>query len=574
MRGLQRLTPTSDPELPVLSRISQSSPTRPLLLALAELSCFAAPLGVLLWALREPLASLGRGLWGPEQPWGNGDFVGNFWCWWREAELWTSGVEWLDATGWPGGGGVLDQLFPNRIDAWLALPFFELDGWWQVWNTMGLVFLILAVLSTVLAARLAGASRWAAATAGVVLAMSPTLMHELGWGRMAGFMLWPGILALAAVAGALRTPRSRTPWPALVLAGALLVLQAVAYPFHGLAAGIACGAVIVGAPLPWSRRAVLLGVLTATGALLALPWLATQAGDFSAMAGAPPPAGYTSMPGAGLLGSTSVPERFRLLPLALPIAIAALFSRRARPWAIGGLVVLGLSMGPRLLWALGGASLPSPTAGLMAVSSWLARMHHPVRAAPLGLAAAAVAIALLLDPARERLRWLRVAGLAALWVAALLNQGEVTMVTTSGRPSEPPGVAAARWLHLQGDGPVADVLSGQHMAGIALQPWHRRPLLESVQGYSAASGGSWSAEQRTAAGLVGSMADGDTPSQADIQALEALGVTALLVVDRTEAMPSAPDVLPALTAIATALGPPDYADDEARVWLLGTTRRP
>ena len=574
MRGLQRLTPTSDPELPVLSRISRSSPTRPLLLALAELTCFVAPLGVLLWALRAPLGSLGRGLWGPEQPWGNGDFVGNFWCWWREAELWTTGVEWLDATGWPGGGGVLDQLFPNRLDAKLALPWFDLDSWAQVWNTMGLSFLLLAVLAVVLTARLAGASRVAASTAGVVLAMSPTLLHELGWGRMAGFMVWPGILALAAVAGALRTPRSRLPWPALAVAGLLLTLQAIAYPFHGMAAGLACVAVLAAAPTSWTRRGAMLAVLTGVATAAALPWLAAQAADFSAMTGAPPPAGYTSMPVAGLLGMSSAPERFRLLPLALPVALLALGSRRARPWAVGGLLVLMLALGPRLCWTLGGAALPSPTAWLMAVSDGFARMHHPVRAAPLGLAAIAVAAALMLDPARERLRWLRVAGIAALWVAALLNQSTMTMVTTWDGPTEPPGVDAARWLADQGDAPVADVLSGKHMAGVALQPWHRRPLLESVQGYSPASGGTWSTQQQDAAERIAALSRGEIPTDEALLSLEAMGVSALLVVDRQQHWTGAPSPLPAQRALTTALGPPAYRDDEAAVWLLGVTRRP
>lgn len=557
-----------------MRRIAPSSPARSILLVLGELACFGAPLAVLLWALRSALATLGHGLWGPEQPWGNGDFVGNFWCWWREAELHSTGVEWLEATGWPGGGGVLNQLFPNRLDAWLALPWFELEAWWRAWNLMGLTFLVLAVLATVLAARLAGASRIAAASGALVLAMSPTLLHELGWGRMAGFTIWPGVLALCSTAAVLRSPRGWWAWPLLGLTAMMLVLQAVAYPFHGLAAGLACATVLAAAPLPWRARGPLVAGLLAATALLSLPWLVPQAADFSALASAPPPAGYTSMPAAGLLGLSIVPERFRLLPLALPLALLALASPRTRAWALGGLLILFLSLGPHLLWAPGGASLPSPLAGLMAVSSWLARMHHPVRAAPLGLAVVAVAVALILDPARARLRWLRVAGLVVLWGSALMVSSDLARVTTWDRPVEPPGADAARWLGDQGEGPIADVLSGQHMAGIALQPWHRRPLLETVQGYTAASGGSWSDEQREAAALIGAVAAGEVPGPAELGRLDALGVQALLVVDRQGHWDRAPDPLPALAALATALGSPEYRDNEAEVWLLGSTSSP
>ncbi len=555
-----------------MSRIAPR--TNPWARALAEVACFAAPIALLAWPLRGALSTLGSGVWGPEQPWGNGDFAGNLWCWWREAERWGSGVEWLDATGWPVGGGVLDQLFPNRLDAWLALPSFELEHWWWTWNGMALVFVLLAVLATVGAARLAGASRPAAATAGMVLAMSPTFLHELGWGRMASFGIWPGVLAMLTLALALRAPRARLPWASVGASGLLLALQAVAYPFHGLAAGLACVAVLLAAGGPWARKARMLGVLATGCTLVGIPWLVLQASDFSAMAGAPPPAGYTSLPAAGLLGLPLVPERFRVLPLVLPLLLVALAHRRARPWALGGLLALGLALGPRIAWTLDGFDLPSPVAALMAASDWLARMHHPVRAAPVGLAAAAVAVALLLDPARDRLpgwRALGLTGLAALWIAGLATQAQVAMVTTWDRPVHPPGVEAARWLAEQGDGPVADVLSRGHMAGVLLQPWHRRPVLETVQGWGPASGGSWSDQQDRATSVVWRIADGGTMNPQNVDFLAEMGVEALLVVDRRGQHPEAPEPLPAIGALEEALGAPDYRDDEAAVWLLSPT---
>ncbi len=537
---------------------------------LGEIAAFMAPVALLLWTLRAPLGSLDRALWGPAAPWGNGDFVGNFWCWWREAEAHRTGVEWLDATGWPGGGGVLDQLFPNRLDAWLALPAWSLEGWWQTWNTMALALTVLAVLATVLTARLAGASRAAAATAGLVLAMSPTLLHELGWGRMAGLLVLPGLLALAACAGAARWPRRGWSLALAGAAGLLLVVQAVAYPFHGVAAGLACGAVMLAAPLPWRWRGAALASLVGAAGVAGLPWLLAQAADFSALAGAPPPAGYTSLPAAGLLGLTTVPERFRLLPLALPLALLALGPPRARPWAIAGLAVLLLAMGPALTWSPGGPSVPSPTRALMAASSWLARMHHPVRAAPIGLAALGVAAALVLDPAQRRLRWLRASGLVALWVAALLTSGAVARVTSYDQPVQPPGTQAARWLATHGEGPVADLLSGEHMAGMGLQPWHRRPLLETVQGWGPASGGGWSQEQQRTAEAIHALAQG-AAADAPVRTLADFGVRALILVDRRDQRDTAPDPAPAAAQLEALLGPPAYRDDEAAVWELGPT---
>jgi hypothetical protein len=548
-----------------LSPFDHRGAARASALTAAELACWLAPLALLLRCQRQALASLRGGLWGAADPWGNGDFVGNFWCWWRQAELRRGGGEWLDATGWPSGGGVLDQLFPNRVDAWLALPFLELERWWLTWNGMALIFVALTVVAVVLAARLAGASRLGAASGGLVLALSPTLLHELAWGRMASFMVWPGLLALAAVAGALRLRR----WgPGLaVLGGGLLVLQAWGYPFHGLVAGLLASVVLLGAPLPWRRRATLLAALMGSALLLGLPWLLSMASDFSALAQAPPPAGYTSLPAAGLLGLPTVPERFRLLPLALPLLLLACAPRRARPWALAGLLGLGLALGPRLFWLPEGAEIPSPTGWLMAVLPWLARMHHPVRAAPIGLAAAAVAVALLLSPQRGRRPWLAWVGAAALWLAAAGSAEVSARVTTWSQPPLPPGVAAARWLAAQGDAPLVDLHHGHHMAGFTLQPWHRRPLMESVQGYTPASGGPWSSEHQALADGVRRLAGGALEPGL-LRALAIQGYGHLLLVDRRPALAGAPDPAAIVPLIEAALGAPAYADGEAWAWSL------
>lgn len=532
-----------------------------------EIACFAAPLVVLGWSLRAPLASLGRGPWGAQDPWGNGDFVGNFWLWWREHELLVTGRDWFAASAWPGEPGLL-AAFPNRLDAWAALPFYRLEHWWYAWNGLAVAFLVLAVLATVAAARAAGASRVAAAVGALVLAASPILLHELGWGRLATFQLWPGLAALACMAGAARIGRGRRALGLAVGAGLLLALQGLAYPFYALAAGAVGATALALSPLPWRDRGRLLGVLVGVAMVASLPWFLAERPLLAATVQAAPPAGYTCLPGAGLLGLRAVPERFRLLPVALPLGLLALGSRRARPWAVAGLLGVGLALGPRVVWLPEGQEVPSPLSWVMALHPWLARMHHPVRLAPFGLAGLAVAIALLLDPAGGRVRWLRWAGLAALAGLAVANQGAMTRATAWDQPGLPPGIGAARWLAATGSGPVADVLSGAHKAGFTLQPWHRRPLVESLQGYMAAAGATWSAQQAEIAAIIGGIARGEEPGEAGLEALLEAGVGALLVVDRRASRAGKLDPEPACTLLTATLGEPEYADGEAWVWRL------
>jgi len=552
-----------------------------------ELLALAVPLAWLAWTLREPLASLGQAPWGAADPWGNGDFVGNIWCWWREAEWQRSGTDWLQATSWPGSGAALQQLFPNRVDAWLALPFFAIESWWLSWNGLALASLVLTALGAHAACRLAGASRPASACAALVLVASPTLLHELGWGRMASFMLWPGVLSLAALAAALRWQRAVLSAALGATSGLLLALQAVAYPFHGLVGGLAFGSVLALAELPRRRRAIVAGAVALGGACVAVPWLVGMGAHFAALAQGPPPVGYTSLPGAGLLGLSTVPERFQLLPLAVPLALAALAPRRSRPWALAGLAGLLLALGPRLGWIPGGRTFTSPLAWAMDALPWLARMHHPVRAAPLGLAALAVATALLLDPwprghrpgapridpgaaagGQASLKALRLAGLAAVVIAAIATSDDAARVTTWLQNPYPPGVQAARWLALQDDGPVLDLLSGEHMAGLSLQPWHRRPLVESAYGFAPAPGESWSEEQQVVALLAAELARGGDAQGDSVQQLRSAGVRHLLLVDRRGSRPDAPEPDAARALISAALGEPDYRDDEAWVWTL------
>lgn len=79
------------------------------------------PLGVLGWGLRAPLAAVGQGFWGPEDPWANGDLVGAWWLWWafwRERQGLPAFALLEHPEGWQGVRGV----FPNPVDLWLPRP--------------------------------------------------------------------------------------------------------------------------------------------------------------------------------------------------------------------------------------------------------------------------------------------------------------------------------------------------------------------------------------------------------------------------------------------------------------------
>lgn len=529
------------------------------------------------WLLRSPLGSLDLGLWGPADPWRNGDFVGNAWCWWRTAEHVHTGVEWVERLGWPDGGDLLVYSFPNRLDAWLVAPFLDMDAFAAWWNRSAALHVALAVAAAALAGRLAGAHPVLAASATSILVLSPTLLHELAGGRMATLLVWPGVLALAAGARALRT-RTR---PGAVMWGAttggLLALQAFGYAYHALVTAFLLVPPLLapprdeaGAPAP-SHRTVVATAALVTGAAVAGPYAMELWSLSDTLAVRPPPAGYTSLPLAGLFGLPVVPERFRVLPVTLLVLLACLGSRRARPWVLSSTLGFVLAVGPEPVLTPGQPPLWSPLDVLSDHFSVLARMHHPVRIAPLALSAGTVAVALGLDDAlRTRSRLARAVAIGAallLPALALPMSGPVSRVTTWASPTHPPGIGAARWIadHTDPDQGVVDVFGGPHIAALSLQPWHRRPLLETAEGHapppaSAAQGG-----LRTRLSTVEALARGVPPPEAAWKDLSRDGLRTLLFVERFPAPPQARTAL----ALAQEAGcEVVFEDDEASVCVL------
>ena len=105
------------------------------------------------------------------------------------------------------------------------------------------------------------------------------------------------------------------------------------------------------------------------------------------------------------------------------------------------------------------------------------------------------------------------------------------------------------------------------MAGMSLQPWHRRTLMESVQGYAPASGGPWSPDQQSLADQLRALAGGRDVGPAPFEAMRTTGYRHLMLVDRpaSHATPTATRLLPLLRS---HLGEPAFETSEAWIWAL------
>ncbi|MCB9761871.1 MAG: hypothetical protein H6739_18725 [Alphaproteobacteria bacterium] len=413
------------------------------------------PLAVLACGLKGPLMSLGRGLWGPQDPWRNGDFVVGWWWWWAASERWR-GIDWLARVDWPEGMTTIAPVIPNPLD--MAILGLLGPPTPLAWNLAQGGHLVALVLSAFVLGRAAGAAPWASAAGASLVAASPVLLHEVAGGRPSGLVVWPGLLCLACL--------QRAGWRWGVAAGLLAALQGVAYAWHGLAL------VLIGLPLVRSGRTLGVGVLV--GALAVAPYLIWL---LDGLAGVPtdlPQAGYTALPLGGLFALKPMPPRFLLHPLLIVASLLAL--GRGRRWLAAGAIGLTLAVGPAPTWDLGEPLGAGPWAWVAWAFPPAARMHHPIRVTLLALPVLGVAAAVGLD----RLRWGR--GVAAgLVLAAAANHRAMDQASSYDRPTTPPFADVAAALPLP-DGPVIDLLGMPHSTALSLQPYHRRPILEPLWG--------------------------------------------------------------------------------------------
>lgn len=423
-------------------------------LVAVTLACAAA-----LWLLRSPLGQFDTAVWGPEQPWVHRDFLGAWWLFWAAGEPEGIGA-WLAQQNWPDGGLGLRQHIPNPFDAWLLGPWVDPTEGAAWWNRMQLAHHLANVGTATLLARALGGRLLAAAAAGALVAASPVMLHEIAGGRTLSGAVWPGLLALVFLI------RDRP-----VIAGLLVGVQGLCYVYSGLLVGLAA---LLLRPHPGLFSALLI-----MGPYLA--WLG-PAGD--ALSGRAPPAGYTSMPLAGLLGQASLPPPMRWWPL-LWLCLGGLFVRTprsrlrsrtvSRAWrpssvrlGLALLLLVGVALGPSLSWQRTDPGVASPLAWAMWAMPPLSRMHHPVRALLLAIP--------LLAAVGARARLPRVVWLG-VFALCLTRAAPMNLAATAEASPTPPGAEAALWLADAPDvGAIVD-LGASLAEPLALQTLHRRPVL-------------------------------------------------------------------------------------------------
>ena len=404
-------------------------------------------LAVFLSLLAPILGSFREGLWGPADPFANGDFNGGWWLWWAASEFWR-GTDWTHAVAYPDGAVSLARVIPNPTDMFLL----GLSGGPSVfkWNLVQLLHLMATLVAGVHLARTAGASRLASVAGVCLVAGSPVMLHEVAGGRPSNLIVWPALLSLSFLL------KGRARW-----SGFWAAVQTLLYLWHGAVL------FLVGLVLARDRKVALRAV--GVGALCVLPYLIWLLVGNEGLPTQAPPAGYTALPLSGVWGINAVPERFQIHPLLVPVAFLAL--KHHRRWLLAGLVGLIVAVGPWPTWALG----DSLGAGPMAWLEWLLppfeRMHHPVRATLIALPLLGVCVALGLDSFSKG-QW--VAGSLVLLV--VWNPSEIRRATTYNASAEIPFSEVS----IPGDGAVIDLLGMDHRTALSAQTVHRRPIAEPL----------------------------------------------------------------------------------------------
>ncbi len=415
-----------------------------------EISAFAAPVAVTLFGLAAVLPTLSSGLWGPEEPFLNGDLNGGWWLWWAMSEHWRGGDPW-SLVAWPEGIDSIAPWFPNPLQMGLVGLFGGPSA--LGWNLVQLTHVLLLGLSTVVLARVAGARPLMAACAGALVASSPVLLHEVSGGRPDDLIVWPGVLALAALW------RGGRRWD--VVAGLLAALQGLGYAWHGVAL------ILVGLPL--IRRPRDAALAAGVGLLVISPYLMWLREGMASVPVDLPPDGYKAMPLAGFWAS-DLPGRFLVHPLLLPAALLGV--RGGRRFLAAGLIGVVLALGPEITWSPGGDGVAGPWAWVAWVIPPAARMHHPIREVMVALPLLATALALGLARLRHG-KWVAI----ALLVSALFMARKLDGAAAYGMASGPAPFS------FDFEGPAVDLCGVDHATALGFQTVHGQALVEGLDTY-------------------------------------------------------------------------------------------
>ncbi len=476
---------------------------------LSLLGAILVATGAAVLLLLGPAATVWWTSWGPDRPWEHRDLLGALWLWFAEGN---GGAEtWLARQNWPEGAQGLASHIPNPFDAMVLGPLLaraegDVRVWWgvtQMAHHLG------NVAATVVLARALRCSHRSAAWAGVWVAATPVMLHEVAGGRGLSGVVWPGLLSLAMLM------RGNA-----LLAGVLTGVQGLCYLYTGALVGVL--ALVLRPSLGF-----VLGSAFVMG-----PYLASLVPLLTGIGSHRPPADYTSLPLAGVWGDTSVPARFRSHPLLWMGLLAAV--GRWRWWAVV-MVPLVVALGPTPGAKSDVAVVASPLAWLMVLVPGLGRMHHPIRAMLVAVPLLAVAL---------MRRWPRF-GVGLLGVGLWWGGNAMPDAAAWGEARPRAGVAQAVWLRDHASGAIVD-LTGAGDAALGLQPLHQRPMLEGLRKPMGA--GRAAVLRRGADGWLDGRAQPGLAAQ-----LAAAGFSHVLVVGRRE------PISPATYAVlAQDLGPPVY----------------
>ena len=464
--------------------------------------------------LNRPLLQMDTLIWGPADPWNNGDFLGAHWLFWALSQPGDAAA----LLSWPWGEPSLISAFPNLLDAYLLGTIITSSDFPLGWNVMMVGHHLLNVSATVVLARAAGARGLHAAAAGALVAATPIMLHEHALGHTLTAAVWPGLFGLAA----LMAKRD-------IQAGLWIGLQGLVYLYTGLAVGLV-------ALLVRPCR----GLLTAI--LVMVPYLWLLVPQLEAASAMGPPDGYTSLAVDSLWGGSGQ-FHIRLQPL-LGLGIAALFlgpkaSGRARTrLLVAAVCLLAVALGPDIFLHRGEEPVSGSPLALIFQVPGLTRMHHPIRLAMLAVPLLAVASALAFH--RRRSVWaLSIIGLCGL------NWKTIDNTAAWSASADIPGHDAGAWLADHASA-VVD-LGSDSMEALSLQTVHGKPILSGFHPRSQPRPGvDRSVYERLSRWSVG-VHQPTLPAR-----LKQLGYSHVVVVDR------GPGKTPDATAVRSQLGPPVF----------------
>ena len=395
----------------------------------------------LLW---RPIQVMNESLWGPADPWTNGDFLGVHWLFWASTQPGNPTA----LLNYPWGEASILANFPNPFDAWLLGPLVAQMSFPLWFNLMMLGHHLLNVAATVWFARALDARPLHAIAAGALVAATPVMLHEHTLGHTLTAAVWPGLLGLTAL------HRGRE-W----VAGFWIAIQGYCYLYTGLAFGLI-------AVTLRPRRGLALAVA------LMLPYVLVLAPYLEAANAVAPPDGFTALPIDGLLWQAQQPQvrmhPVLLLGLLAPWGGSRNNQRTRTCLAISAALLLLIALGPT--WILERGQDPiaqSPIQALFQIPG-ISRMHHPIRMTMLAVPILAVSVAIFLH--RRRAIW-------PFFIIGLVIPTWKTIDNTVAWPetATPPGQEAAEWLADNATG-VVD-LGSRSMEALALQTIHQKPIL-------------------------------------------------------------------------------------------------